>query len=151
MIKKNYLPYNYLPYEFKNPNKIISDWRNLIKTTDFTLGQFVKKFEYAFSKYVNVKYCIATNNGTDALILCLKSIGIKQDDEVITVCNSFYATAGAIAAVGAKPIFIDCDNRYQIDFNEIEKNITKKTKAIIPVHWGGASPEINMILKITKK
>lgn len=143
--------FNYLPSEFKNPKKIISEWKNLIKSTDFTLGRFVEKFENNFRKIIGSKYCISTNNGTDALILCLKSIGIRKGDEVITVCNSFYATAGAIVACGAIPIFVDCDDRYQIDVSQIERKITKKTKAILPVHWGGASPDMVSLMKISKK
>ena len=143
--------FNYLPSEFKNPKEIFSEWKKLIKSTDFTLGRFVKKFENNFTKLIGSKYCISTNNGTDALILCLKSIGIKEGDEVITVCNSFYATAGAIVACGAIPIFVDCDDRYQIDISQLEKKITKKTKAILPVHWGGASPDMVSLMKISKK
>lgn len=143
--------YNYLPFEFKNNNKIFSEWKNLIKTTDFTLGHKIIEFEKKFSKYIGVKYVIATNNGTDALILSLKGIGIKPGDEVITVANTFYATVGAIVACGATPILIDCDDRYQISVKEIQNHITRKTKAIIPVHWGGASPEMDKICKIAKK
>ena len=77
--------------------------------------------------------------------------GSIKDDEVITVCNSFYATAGAIVACGAKPVFVDSDERYQIDVNKIEKGITKKTKIILPVHWGGASPDMKKIMEIAKK
>ena len=98
-----------------------------------------------------MKFCVATNNGTDALILCLKSLGIKKGDEVITVCNTFYATVGAIVACGAKPVFVDCDDRFQINYKKIVSKITKKTKAIIPVHWGGASPYMDEIMKISKK
>ncbi len=145
------IPFNYLNYEFKNINPYISKWKLLAKSTEFTLGPFVKKFEIEFAKYIGAKYCISTNNGTDALILCLKSLGITHGDEVITVCNTFYATAGAIVAVGAKPVFVDSDNRFQINVNEIEKAITHKTKAIIPVHWGGASPEMRKIVNISLK
>ncbi len=145
------IKYNYLPFEFRNPQKIMSEWKKLIKTTEFTLGYKVKEFEKAFAKYIGAKYCVSTNNGTDALILCLKSLGISKGDQVITVTNTFYATVGAIVACGAKPVFIDCDDRYQIDVQEIEKAITKKTKAIIPVHWGGASPDMNKLIKICKK
>ena len=151
MKNKIKVPYNYLPYEFKDPKKIIINWRKLIKTTDFTLGHKVIEFEKKLAKYIGVKYCISTNNGTDALILCLKAIGIEKGDEVITVTNSFYATVGAIVAVGAKPVFVDCDARYQIDADKIEEVITKKTKALIPVHWGGASPDIKKILNICNK
>ena len=143
--------YNYLPQEFKKPNNIIKDWKKLIKSSDFTLGKFIQKFEKKFSKYVGVKYCISTNNGTDALILCLKALKISKGDEVITVTNTFYATVGAIVAVGATPVFCDCDDRYQISIIDIEKKITKKTKAIIPVHWGGASPDMFQIMKIAQR
>lgn len=147
------VPYNYLPLEFRpsNTNKIIKSWKGLIAKTDFTLGEYVAKFELDFAKFIGAKYCISTNNGTDALILSLKSLGIKAGDEVITVCNTFYATVGSIVACGAKPIFVDCDNRYQIDSSKIEAKITKKTKAIIPVHWGGASPQMYEIMSIAKK
>ena len=145
------VPYNYLPYEFNNNKKIIIEWKKLIKTSDFTLGKKMVEFEKKFSNFIGVKYCIATNNGTDALILSLKSLGIKKGDEVITVSNTFYATVGAIVACGAKPILVDCDERYQINYNEIEKKITKKTKVIMPVHWGGASPYMYKIIKIAKK
>ena len=143
--------YNYLPQEFANPKQIISEWKKLIKSSDFTLGKYVQKFEKIFSNFIGSKYCISTNNGTDALILCLKALNIKPGDEVITVVNTFYATVGAIEAVGAIPVFCDCDSRYQIDLDDIKKKITKKTKAIMPVHWGGASPNMFEIMKISKK
>ena len=145
------VPFNYLPYQFKNTSEYFGEWKKLIKSTEFTLGPYVKKFENNFAKYIGVKHCISTNNGTDALILALKSLGIKKNDEVITVCNSFYATAGSIIACGAKPIFVDAYERFQIDVDAIEKAITKKTKAIMPVHWGGASPNMYDIMKIAKK
>ena len=141
--------YNYLPKQFSDTKDIFKDWKKLISSTDFTLGKYVSEFE-KFEKYINVKHCISTNTGTDALIIALKSLGIKND-EVITVCNSFYATTGAIYAVGAKPVFIDSDDRYQIDVNKIEKKITSKTKAILPVHWAGASPDMNKIMRLSKK
>ncbi len=144
------VPFNYLPYQFQNTKIYFNSWKKLIQSTEFTLGPFVKKFEKKIANFVKVKYCISTNNGTDALILSLKSLGVKKGDEVITVCNTFYATVGAIVACGATPVFVDADSRYQIDSNKIEKAITKKTKVIIPVHWGGASPDMNKILKIAK-
>ena len=151
MNEKIVVPYNYLPYEFKKTDQIFKDWKKLILSTDFTLGKFMEKFEREFSKYLGMKYCIGTNNGTDALILSLKSLGVKKGDEVITVTNTFYATVGAIVSCGAKPVFVDCDNRYQINTKDIEGKITKKTKVILPVHWGGASPNMYEIVKIAKK
>ena len=145
------VPYNYLPMEFRRINKILSQWKKLIKSTDFTLGKQMVEFEKKFSKYIGAKYVVSTNNGTDALILSLKSIGVKKGDEVITVSNTFYASVGAIVACEAKPILVDCDARYQINIKEIEKKINKKTKAIMPVHWGGASPDMFSIIKIANK
>ena len=142
--------YNYLQQEFSNPYEIVKEWKKLIKSTDFTLGKYVSMFENSFSKFIGSKYCISTNNGTDALILCLKALNIKPGDEVITVVNTFYATVGAIEAVGATPVFCDCDERYQIDIDDIKKKITKKTKVIMPVHWGGASPDMPEIMKIAR-
>ena len=143
--------FNYLPHQFKHNDIYFKEWKKLIQSCEFTLGPYVKKFERNFSRYVGVKHCISTNNGTDALILSLKSLGVKNNDEVITVCNSFYATAGAIVACGAKPIFVDSDERYQINVDKVEKAITKKTKVILPVHWGGASPNMMKLMKIAKR
>jgi len=145
------VPFNYLPYQFSNPKKIISEWRKLIKSTEFTIGPFVEKFEHEFANFIGAKYCISTNSGTDALILSLKSLNLKKGDEVITVANTFYATAGAIVACNAKPVFVDCNQNYQIDETKIESVITAKTKVIIPVHWGGSSPNIKKIIQIAKK
>ena len=108
-MSKIIIPFNYLPFEFKNTKIIFNDWNKLIKSTEFTLGSYVKSFEKKFASYTKSKYCISTNNGTDALILALKSLDIKKGDEVITVCNTFYATVGAIVSVGAKPILVDSE------------------------------------------
>ena len=113
------IPFNYLPYQFKKTNIFFNHWKRLIKSSEFTLGPHVDKFEKAFSKFIGVKNCIATNSGTDALVLCLKSLGVKKNDEVITVCNTFYSTVGAIIICGAKPVFVDCDERYQICIDKI--------------------------------
>ncbi len=142
------VPYNYLPYEFCDVEEIIDEWRVLIKTTEFTIGRYVTSFENKFASYLGVSHCVATNNGTDALILALKSLGIGSGDEVITVTNTFYATVGAIVAVGAKPVFVDSDDRYQIDAAKVSSAITDNTKAVIPVHWAGASPNIHKIQEI---
>ena len=152
-MKKIKIPYNYLPYEFNknNSKKIFKRWNALIKSSQFTLGPFLEEFEKKFAKYIGAKYCIATNNGTDALILALKALNIKKNDEIITVTNTFYATVGAIVNVGAKPVLVDCDDKYQIDISKIEDAITRKTKAIIPGHWGGASPDMFKRMKIAKK
>jgi len=144
------VPYNYLPMQFANNEKIFKDWESLIKTSEFTLGSVMEAYEEKFAAFVDMKHCIATNNGTDALILSFKSIGLGPGDEAITVCNTFYATVGAIVACGATPVFIDADDRFQMDASKIEAAITKKTKVIVPVHWGGASPDMDTITEIAK-
>ncbi len=145
------IKYNYLPQEFSDFGDIFRRWEELIKSTEFTLGKFVIEFEKKFAKFMDSKYCISTNNGTDALILALRCLGIGKGDEVITVTNSFYATVGAIVAVGATPVLVDSDDRFQIDIEKIGNYISSKTKAIIPVHWGGASPDMNRIRKICQE
>ena len=145
------VPYNYLPKEFENHEEIINGWKKLISSSEYTLGPYISRWEKKFAKFVGSKYCVSTNNGTDALILSLKSLGIKEKDEVITVANTFYATVGAIVAVGATPVLVDSDQRFQINLESIEKAITNKTKVILPVHWGGASPNMIEIMKIAKR
>ena len=72
------VPFNYLPYQFAETGKYFKAWKKLIKSSEFTLGPFVERFEKSFAKFIGVKHCISTNNGTDALILSLKSLGIKK-------------------------------------------------------------------------
>ena len=101
---------------------------------------------------MGAKYTISCANGTDAIVLSLWALDIKSGDEVITVAHSFFATAEAIALVDAKPVFVDIqESDFNIDPNEIEKLITKKTKAIIPVHLYGQPCDIDKIVEIAKK
>lgn len=138
--------YNYLPIEFSNTESIFREWEELIKSTDFTLGSYVDEFEKIFAGYVGARHCVSTNCGTDALVLSLKSLGIGPGDEVITVANTFYASVGAIVATGATAILVDCDERFQISVKAIERAINNKTRAIMPVHWAGASPNMGEIM-----
>lgn len=144
------VPYNYLPMQFEDSDAIFADWKKLIASTEFTLGPVMEAFEEKFARYIGIKHCIATNNGTDALILAFKSIGLGPGDEAITVCNTFYATVGAIVACGATPVFVDADDRFQIDASKIEAAISSRTKVIVPVHWGGASPYMDQICKLAE-
>ena len=124
----------------------------VINNGQFILGENVKKFEQEFAKFIGVKYAIGVGNGTDALYLALRACGISKNDEVILPVNTFIATAEAITLNGAKPVFVDVNpETYNIDINEIEKAITKKTKAIVPVHLFGQSADMSPILKIAKK
>lgn len=143
--------YAYLDRQFAEVEEYFRDLRHLVTTGEFTLGPFVEAFEQKFAKYIGIKHAIGTNTGTGALILSLKAVGVKPGDEVITVANTFIATAGAIVAVGARPVFVDCDDRYQIDARKLEGAITPRTKAIIPVHWAGCSPDMDAIMAIADK
>lgn len=143
--------YNYLHQQFADPEPFLKDFRELIATGEFTIGPFVERFERKFGDYIGVKHVIAVNTGTDALILALKAAGVKPGDEVITVPNTFIATVGAIVAAGARPVFVDCDERYQIDADRIEGAITPKTRALLPVHWAGCSPDMEKIVAIGEK
>ena len=145
------VPYNYLPMQFSELDEIFDEWRELICSTEFTLGPYVEKFEKEFANFIGAKHVISTNNGTDALILALKACGVGPGDEVISVPTTFYASIGAIVAVGAKPVFVDIDSRYQINVAQIEQAITGKTKAILPVYWGGAAPEMKKIMQIASE
>ena len=105
--KKMKIKHNYLSEQFYNPKKIFGLIKKTVNFNDFTLGSYVELFEKEFCKYQKVKYAIGVGSGTDAIFLSLKALGIKEGDEVITPTYSFYATAGAIATTGAKPIFVD--------------------------------------------
>ena len=143
--------HNYLREQFRNSNKIFHEIKMLNFNTDYTLGKKVNSVEKKFAKITNCKYAIGVGSGTDAITLSLKSLGIKSGDEVITPSYTFYATVGAIVQAGAKPVFVDISNDLNIDISKIEKSITPKTKAIVPVHWSGQICDMKNIRKIAKK
>jgi dTDP-4-amino-4,6-dideoxygalactose transaminase len=124
----------------------------VLNSQSFVLGTELEAFEKEFASYIGIKYAVGVNSGTDGLILSLLALGIGSGDEVITPVNSFIATSLAITHVGAKPVFVDCDpDTYQIDVSKVEKNINKKTKAILPVHLYGAPCEIDKIKTLAKE
>jgi len=149
--KKMSIRHNYLSEQFKDSKKIFKSINKTVKFNDFTLGRYVDLFEKEFCKRQKVKYAVGVGSGTDAIFLSLKALGIKDGDEVITPTYSFYATAGAIATAGAKPVFVDIKDDLNIDEYKIKKMITKKTKAIVPVHWSGRICNMKKITKIAKK
>ncbi len=144
---------NMIPYGRQHINKkdarvveetLYSDW--------LTQGPKVAEFERKLASYCGARYAVAVSNGTTALHLAYLVAGIQEGDEVITTPNTFVATSNMLVAIGAKPVF--CDIRldtYNIDENKIEKLITKKTKAIVPVHFAGAPCEMDKILAIAKR
>ena len=117
----------------------------------FILGPEVEKMEKAFCGYLNCREAIGVSSGTDALLLALMGIGIGPGDEVIVPTYSFFATAGVVSRLNATPVFVDSDPvTFNIDPAQIEKKITKKTKAIIPVHLYGQSCDMDKIMEIAK-
>jgi dTDP-4-amino-4,6-dideoxygalactose transaminase len=130
-------------------DKAIAD---VISASAFVGGPFVRAFESAFAAFCGAKHCIGVGNGTDAIFLALKAMGIGSGDEVITAANSFIATSEAITMSGAKVVFVDIrPDTYNIDTNKIEAKITKSTKAIIPVHLFGQPADMDPILEVARK
>ena len=126
--------------------------KRVLESGRFIGGEEVENFEKEIAKFCGIKYAIGVNSGTDALFLSLKALGIGLGDEVITTPFTFIATAEVIANLGAKPVFVDIDPKtFNIDPSKIEKAITKKTKAIIPVHLFGQMADMNEIMRIARK
>jgi dTDP-4-amino-4,6-dideoxygalactose transaminase len=125
---------------------------SVIEKTAFIRGPHVEEFERSFASKYGVKHCVSCANGTDAIYIALKSIGIGPGDEVITVANSWISTSETITQTGAQPRFVDIEpDYYHIDPQKIEEKITPKTKAIIPVHLFGQAARIDDIRKICEK
>lgn len=125
---------------------------DVVGNTAFVAGRYAAAFEASFAEYIGVENCIAVANGTDALEIALAAIGIGPGDEVIVPANTFFATAEAVANVGATAVFVDCEpNFYNIDVEKIEEKITPRTKAIIPVHLYGLPAEMDGVMAIAKK
>ena len=124
----------------------------VLSSANYIMGKTVTDFEKEFADFVGVKHAISVGNGTDALVLSLKSMEIGKGDEVITTPFTFFATAEAISAVGATPVFVDVNKKtFNIDVTKIEEKITSKTKAIMPVHIFGQSADMDEINEIAKK
>jgi dTDP-4-amino-4,6-dideoxygalactose transaminase len=124
----------------------------VIMDSAFIGGKYLRTFENNFANYIGTKHCIGVGNGTDALFVSLKALGIKEGDEVITVANSFIATSEAITAAGARVVFADCgDKTYNIDTSKIENAVSKRTKAIIPVHLYGQPADMDAIMQIAQR
>ena len=143
--------YSYLKQQFSNCNDLWSNLKKFVSTGDFTLGKELEKFEKKFAKLIGTKFAVGVNSGTDAIKLSLRALNIGYGDEVITTANTFVATVGAITEIGAKPVFVDCDDTFCMDVNLIESKITKKTKAIVPVHFTGYMTDMPKLIKIAKK
>ncbi len=126
--------------------------QNTLNQGQFILGENAAAFEQEFAHYCGVKYCLGTNSGTSALFLALAALGIGQGDEVITTPFTFIATVLAITYTGAKPVLVDIDPKtYNIDISQIEGKITRRTKAIIPVHLYGQPADMEPITRLAQR
>ena len=143
--------YSYLKQQFSNAPDLWNKLKKFVETGDFTLGKPLQEFEKKFAKLIGTKYAVGVNSGTDAIKLSLKVLNIKPGDEVITAANTFVATVGAICELGAIPVFVDCDDTFCMNVSLIEKKITKRTKAIVPVHFTGYMTDMISLNKIAKK
>lgn len=124
----------------------------VLDSSQFVLGNEVAAFEEEFAEYCGAKYSICVNSGTSALHLALLAASIKPDDEVITVPFTFVASVAAILYTGARPVFVDVDpESYTMDVNQIERVITDRTKAILPVHFYGQMADMDPILDIARR
>ena len=132
--------------------QIISIVNKVFKSGNLILGKELEKLEKNFSKFIGKKYAIGVNSGTDAILVGLMSLGVKKNDEVITVSNTAVPTVSAIVSSGAKPVFVDInEDDFLMNTSKLEKKITKKTKVIIPVNLYGQSVNMKELKKITNK
>lgn len=147
------IPLLNLKRQYKNiEEEVNASVLECFKNAQYIMGENVKQFEKEIAEKIGVKHAITVGNGTDALIIALKSLGIKEGDEVITTDYTFFATAEAIRFVGATPVFCDVElDTYNIDPSQIEEKITDKTKAIICVHLFGNACKMDQINDIAKR
>jgi len=139
--------YSPLAQQYADPEPIFDELRQLVASGDFTLGKPVGEFERMFADMLGVRFAVGVGSGTDACKLPLKALGLGPGDEVITCANTFWATVGAINEVGARPVFIDCDDSFCMNAEQLEAAITPRTKALMPVHLTGDAADMPRLMK----
>ena len=147
------VPFLDLHAQYKEIKKDVQvSFKNILKRSDFILGEEERLFEQEFAAYCNRKFGVGVNSGTDALILSLLSLGIGPGDEVIVPVFTFIATASSVSLTGAKPVFVDIEDRtLNIDVNRVARAVTRRTKAIIPVDLFGQPVDMAALVKIARK
>jgi len=143
--------YSYLGQQFADPTPMLEAIAAVVARGDFTLGRETSEFETGFAQLIGSRHAIGVGSGTDALKLPLKALGIGPGDQVITAANTFVATVGAIAELGAEPIFVDCDDSFCLNPDQVERAITPRTRAILPVHFTGETADMAAIMAIADR
>ena len=145
------VPYVDFPGQFEMQRKeVLEAIERVLSRGDYVLGEEVQTFERRFAEFCGVRDAVGVANGTDALMLALRALGIGPGDEVITAPNSFVATAACIALLGARPVFVDVRSDMNMDPDLIEQAVTPCTRAILPVHLAGKCADMGPILEIAK-
>ncbi len=153
-MKEPKVRYSYLKEKFDKP---IADaiwermWSKVVSTGDYTIGSEVVEFENAFAKMLGCKHAIGVANGTDALRIALRMLDVGPGDEVITAANTFVASLGCIIELFAKPVLVDMARGYVMNPDLIERAITPRTKAIIPVHFTGEPVDMDKVMYIAQR
>lgn len=147
------VPFVNYPLQYKNlKREIDSAVQGVLGRGDLILRSDVETFEKSLASFLNVKYAVGLNSGTDALIFALKAAGIGAGDEVITVSHAFVASVASVVHCGARPVLVDVkEDDFTIDTGKIEEAVTPKTRAIIPVHLNGRTSDMKKLMSIAKK
>ena len=133
-------------------DEVLPEWQRLFDSAGFIGGSGIAAFEQEYAEYIGVEHVIGVSNGTDAIELACRAVGVGPGDEVIMPANTFIATAEAVSRIGAVPVFVDVDDEYLlIDPDAVEASITERTRVIAPVHLFGQTAPVELILPIAEK
>lgn len=134
-------------------DEVARGWQEVLARTAFIGGPQVGRFERDYAEFIGVSHCVAMANGTDAIEIALRALGVAYGDECILPANTFIATAEAVSRAGAIPVLVDCadDGTYLIDTDAVEAAVTPRTRAIIPVHIYGQTAPVERLLPLARK
>jgi len=128
---------------------LVAAFERVLSSQRFILGPEVQAFETEIAKFIGVPYALGVSSGTDALLLALMALGVGPGDDVLVPAFSFFATAGCVARLGARPVFVDIDlQTYTLDIGQVAAKLTARTKAVIPVHLYGQTADLSALREI---
>lgn len=146
------VPFVALNRQYENlRSELMQEFDRIGQSGVYIMGETLERFETEMSRYCQTSYALGVANGSDALFLILKALGIGAGDEVITCPNSFIATGWVIVATGAKPVFVDVSEDYNMDASKLESVITTRTRAMMPVHLTGRAADMDAIHRVANK